>query len=85
MSGDYLITFKIFAMAMFMYNLGSNIGTKMLIFRVIGKKNLPKQQKCFKKEKIAQNTTISSVDCFRVLCLHPISLINVNITCNNFV
>ena len=38
-------------MAMFMYNLGSNIGTKMLIFRVIGEKNRPKQLKYFKKEK----------------------------------
>ena len=70
---------------MFMYNLGSNIGTKMLISRVIGQKNRLKQLKYLKKRKIAQNTTNSSVNCFRMVCLHPISLINVNITCNNFV
>ena len=57
-----------FAMAMFMYNLGSNIGTKMLIFRVIGLKNRLKQLKYLKKRKTAQNTTNSSVDSFRVFC-----------------
>ena len=43
-------------MAMFMYNLGSNIGTKMLIFRVIGKKNRPKQLKYFKKREKLHKT-----------------------------
>ena len=66
-------------MAMFMFNLGSNIGTKMLIFRVIGKKNRLKQLKFLKREKLykTQQTLQLIVLCFRVLCLHPISLINV--------
>ena len=37
---------------MFMYNLGSNIGTKMLFFRVIGKKIGQNNLNTLKREKL---------------------------------